>query len=273
MRDSRMTCFGFLFVAQLIAAFGAPMWGRGAGYVEVPIRDMSFRIDGLVTPRERAMCEVTTLTRLGSYEKPRCETHVYLAATDQGLYLGFVCDDPNPGNLVTSVTQQSAAVIKDDSVEFVLCPAPVAERDNYFHFAINAAGFGYSWDMQFDRPVPEWLSEAAVTPIGWEAECFIPFSAIRGRLDVAQWRGNFQRNRPARLGEQGETSVWFDPGLTIHNYRKFGFLRFVTPRGQDAGDLLEALQELRRLKEGESTLSPVPESGAAPSDEGTTPTR
>ncbi len=239
-----------------------PGLGRGAGYVEVPIRDMVFRIDGLVTPRERAMCEVTTFTRLGSYEKPRYQTNVYLAATDQGLYLGFVCEDPHPENLVTSVTQQTAAVIKDDSVEFVLCPAPVAERDNYFHFAINAAGVAYSWDMQFDRPVQGWTSKAAVTPGGWESECFIPFSTVRGRLDVAQWRGNFQRNRPARISDPAEISVWFDPGLTIHNYRKFGFLRFVTPAVTDAPDILKELEELRRMKEGETI--PPPSEGVKP---------
>lgn len=219
---------------------------HATGYLGIPLTDREPRIDGLVTPRERAVCSVTTFTALGKLSLPKHQTTLYSCATRKGLYLGFVCEDPDPSALVTSVTTENGPVMKDDSVEIVLAPALVAERDNYFHFAVNAIGVKYSWDAQLDRPVSGWLAKAGPTPAGWEAEFFIPFAAVRGRHTLSHWRGNFQRNRPARRGEKPETSVWFDPGLTIHNYKKFGFLRFEQPKEEDLGALIEQLMQLRQ---------------------------
>jgi hypothetical protein len=155
------------------------------------------------------------------------------------------------------VTVENGPVMKDDSVELVICPAIVGERNNYFHFAMNAAGVKYSWDTQFDRPVQGWMGKASVTPGGWEAEFLIPYTSIRGRTDLSHWRGNFMRTRPARPGEPEEVSVWFDPGMTIHNYRKFGFLRFEQPKEEDIEALLQQLMELRQqnLQVGQTTSS------------------
>ncbi len=216
------------------------------GYLEIPKIDFSPRIDGLVTPRERSGCQVTTLTLMGAFQRPKHETFVYTCATRDALYVGFVCADPEPKALVTSVTAENGPVMKDDSVEMVLCPALYGERNNYFHFAMNAAGVKYSWDSEFDRPVTGWTGKASVTPGGWEAEFLIPYTSIRGRTDISHWRGNFVRTRPARSGQPEEVSVWNDPGMTIHNYRKFGFLRFVKPKEEDIESLLQQLMELRQ---------------------------
>jgi hypothetical protein len=217
----------------------------GAGFLAIPKTDREPRIDGLVTPRERSACEATTLSLLGAMKAPKYSTTVYACATRQGLYFGFVCEDPHPQALITSVTIENGAVMRDDSVELVLCPALVGERDNYFHFAMNAAGVRYSWDAYFDRPVGDWLGKASVTPGGWEAEFYIPYKSVRGRTDISHWRGNFMRTRPARLNEREEVSVWVDPGMTIHNYKRFGFLRFVEPKEENIEELLEQLMKIR----------------------------
>lgn len=233
-----------LAIAVVLSCVSQLVWGV-AGYWEIPMTDRDLKIDGLVTPRERSACSVTTFTVLGALKRPQYETTVYACATREGVYFGFVCFDPHPQSLVTSVTVENGPVMKDDSVEFVLCPALVGERDNYFHFAMNAAGVRYSWDASFDRPVQGWLGKAAVTPAGWEAEFFIPYSVIRGRRDLSHWRANFMRMRPARGKEKEEISTWVDPGMTIHNYKKFGFLRFVEPKEESIEELLRQLMELR----------------------------
>lgn len=53
------------------------------------------------------------------------------------------------------------------------------------------------------------------------------------------------RMRPARGKEKEEISTWVDPGMTIHNYKKFGFLRFVEPKEESIEELLRQLMELR----------------------------
>ena len=226
-------------------AFAMTLSGFAGGYLAIPKTDREPRIDGLVTPRERSQCSMTTLTLMGALAAPENKTEIYACATPRGVYFGFVCYDTDPSGVQTSVTQENGPVMKDDSVEFVLCPTLVGERDNYFHFAVNAAGVRYSWDAHFDRPVSQWQAAAQKTPSGWEAEAFIPFSSIRGRTDINQWRANFLRTRTSRHSKPPEVSVWVDPGLTIHNYKKLGFLRFVEPKEEDIESLLKQLMELR----------------------------
>ncbi|MCX7626752.1 MAG: hypothetical protein N2Z21_11180 [Candidatus Sumerlaeaceae bacterium] len=240
----------------VFACLANVVWGV-AGYWEIPKTDRDVKVDGLVTPRERSACSVTTFTVVGALKRPQYETTLYSCATQEGIYFGFVCSDPYPQSLITSVTTENGPVMKDDSVELVLCPALVGERDNYFHFAMNAAGVRYSWDASFDRPVQGWVGKAAATPAGWEAEFFIPYSTLRGRKDLSHWRGNFMRTRPARGKEKEEISAWVDPGMTIHNYKKFGFLRFVEPKEESIEELLRQLMELRmqEMKEQSTTGS------------------
>jgi hypothetical protein len=247
------------FVIAAIVMLGCVQQGVCAGYLAVPRTDRELRIDGLVTPRERSACSMTTLTAAGTMRRPRHETTIYACATGSALYLGFVCDDPVPQALVTSVTQENGPVMTDDSVEAIICPALIGERDNYFHFAMNAAGVRYSWDARFDRPVEGWQGKASVTPAGWEAEFLIPFQSVRGRTDISHWRGNFERNRPARPHEPAEVSVWVDPGMTIHNYRSFGFLRFVEPTEDDLEKLVQQLMELRQGDQSGAAPSTVPQ--------------
>src|SRR5687768_15402653 len=58
---------------------------------------------------------------------------------------------------------------------------------------------------------------------------FIPYAALGGENDVPYWRLNLARERPARPGENGETSAWINPGASLHNYKRFGFLQFTRP--------------------------------------------
>jgi hypothetical protein len=77
---------------------------------------------------------------------------------------------------------------------------------------------------------------------------------------VPYWRGNVGRNRVARPTEPREISIWNQCGVTIHNYKKFGFFKFVRapePEAEDIEKLLEQLMELRRSSEPEPLL-PVP---------------
>ncbi|GIX44293.1 MAG: hypothetical protein KatS3mg130_0701 [Candidatus Sumerlaea sp.] len=242
----------------LMLVFAAVSYG--GGLIQIPRGDFLVRINGEISPTEIEAASSATLAKLGSLEQPRYPTIVYFRATETALYLGFDCRDTTATPAVVSVRDNNGPVTRDDSVELVIAPTLQAEKNNYFHFAVNAAGVRYSRDMEFDRPVEDWSAAAKPSPTGWQAEMLIPFTSVRGRFEVPYWRGNVGRNRVARPNEPQEVSIWNQCGVTIHNYKKFGFFKFVRapePEQEDIEKLLQQLMELQRSSEPEPLL-PVP---------------
>lgn len=182
-------------------------------------------IDGRVTPQEMANAAVTSMTLFGSLDRPKNATEVAAALTPGGLYVGFRCKDAAPAGLIGKCTKENGAVFLDDSVEFFLAAAQDATKTNYFHFSLNCLGTAYSNSMDSDRPVPDWKHAVQKTADGWEAEMLIPLPSIRAATGLPHWRANMSRYRPARGAEPEEKSVWVDPGTTMHNYRRFGYLK------------------------------------------------
>ncbi|MCX7717059.1 MAG: hypothetical protein N2111_01480 [Candidatus Sumerlaeaceae bacterium] len=193
-------------------------------------RDLTPKIDGRISDEEKAQTPPISMTILGSLDKPKYSTAVYMSFLKDGFYAGFVVADPEPQNLVTRVKTENGPVFTDDSIQLLICPEKDTDRTNYFHFAVNAAGVRYSMDMDRDRPVTGWESAVQTTNEGWEAEIFLPYKVIRSKTQQGFWRGNVARVRAARDGAPEETSVWVNPGATLHNFRRFGFLRIVDPQ-------------------------------------------
>jgi hypothetical protein len=198
--------------------------------VDVPLkRDRMPRIEGRISDEEKAGAPPLTMTVMGSFDKPKYQTAVYMAFLKDGFYAGFVVSEPEPETIVTRVKNENGPVFTDDSIQLMLCPDKEATRSNYFHFAVNAAGVRYSMDMDRDMPVKAWESAVQKVSEGWEAEIFVPYTAIRSKTQQGFWRGNVARVRAARDGAPEETSVWVNPGTTLHNFRRFGFMRIVDP--------------------------------------------
>lgn len=219
MKARRMV--GVLALAVFAAASGV----FGATLLDVPPLNNTPKIDGLVVPQETTSATVTTMTLFGGFMKPDNSTSVTLAITPGGLYLGFVCSDKKPSELVTNVKKENGPVFRDDSVEIVITPAKTPGKSNYYHFALNAAGVPYSNDPSGDRAVDGWKYSAQKTSGGWEAEVLIPMSSIGAWTGAAYLRANFARHRPARGSERAENCAWVNPGTTIHNYTRFGYLK------------------------------------------------
>lgn len=213
--------------ALLLAATAAPAAGSLA---EIPVfANAQPEVNGTITDAEKSGAAALKMTTLGSLDKPKHDTTVYVGMTTSALYVGFDCPDPAPDKLVTNITERNGAVFTDDSVQVLVAPENEATSQNYYHFAVNAAGVPYSINMAFEEEVHDWTSAVAKTPTGWQAEFLIPFRSIRGKTTMAFWRANFARVRAAREGEPEDTTVWSDPATTIHNFKRFGFLRLTTP--------------------------------------------
>jgi hypothetical protein len=221
-----------LFILGLLVALQAS-WANAASIVDLPFLDRQFSIDGKVTPDEINGAAVIDLTAMGELAKPRYLTKVYSIVTPNALYLGFVCDDPTPKDLVAKEKKTNGPVFADDSIEFFFTPNMEGNKYNYFHFAVNAAGVTYSASMEDDTPALNWECAVKPTDKGWGGEMLIPLSTVRASPHMSYWRANIARNRVARDTEPAEKSVWVDPGTTMHNFRKFGYLKL--PRSLQPG--------------------------------------
>jgi hypothetical protein len=186
-------------------------------------------LDGRVSPEEQAGAAKITITLVGGLDKPRYPTTAYFFVNNDGMYVGFTCEEPDVKGIVTNAQKENGAVFEDDSVQLFLSPDREATKTNYYHFAVNSAGIKYSNNMQDDEPLQGWQAVAGRATKSWDAEIFIPFQTIKGQTDVPYWRMNVARQRAERGREMAETSAWINPGASLHNYKRFGFLQFKLP--------------------------------------------
>ncbi len=204
--------------------------------LNVPLVEKKPTIDGNVTAAEQQAAASLDMTRIGGLDRPRFDTKVYVAATLEGLYVGFVANEPVMDSLVTSTTQANGAVFNDDSVQVLLSPSLDTAADAYYHFAINPEGIRYSNHLITGEVVGTWEAEVKKGANSWQAEFFIPLTSIEAPYELPYWRANFARVRPARPNAAEETSAWVNPGISLHNYKRFGYLtmpRFVPPAPTD----------------------------------------
>ena len=71
------------------------------------------------------------------------------------------------------------------------------------------------------------------------------------------WRANVARVRSPREGGRPERTAWVDPGVSLHNYRRFGFIRVLEPTDPVVGSSTPtaiALPEIRPL-----SADPIPQ--------------
>lgn len=197
--------------------------------VTVPHFSKNPTIDGHVSSDEQSGAAKLSMTLVGGLEKPKYATTVYLFTNEGGLYLGFVCDEPAMNTIVHKAGKDNGPVFDDDSVQLFLSPNREATKTNYFHFAVNTDGNKYSNSMQDDRPVEAWQAGASKGDKAWQAEIFVPFSVLGGETESPYWRMNVARERPERSGEKEETTAWINPGASLHNYKRFGFVQFKQP--------------------------------------------
>lgn len=200
--------------------------------VTIPLTNTKPEIDGTVSATEKQNAASVDLIKVGGLDKPRFPTKVYTAATYDGLYVGFVAEEPHTDNLVTSTTQENGAVFDDDSVQILISPTLDTAADSYYHFAVNANGVRYSNYLLTGDTLNDWQTSVARGKTSWEAEFFIPLDTIKAPDELPYWRANFARHKPVNGDTPAETTAWVNPGISLHNYKKFGYMtmpRFVPP--------------------------------------------
>lgn len=220
-----------IFGAIVLTIMASPLMANTASSMfrlEVPQMETAPEIDGVITQAELNQTVSAPLQKIVSRDNPSHATTVYIGATRQGLYVAFRAEDAAMDSLSGAETDSSGPVPQDDSVQILITPTPEVTVDQYYHFAINPYGVAYGRYIQGAGVVDGWEAKSRKLQDNgagsWEAEFYIPFKTLRAREGRPTWRANFARFRPARDNEPEETSAWFNPGISLFNYNRFGFL-------------------------------------------------
>ena len=192
-----------------------------AAYTETPPI-----LDGTVTddPAYAQAIPITEFWQTTPQEgQPSSErTEVYLVYTDHALYVGVICYDREPDQIIVSDTRRDAPLDETDSFQMIL--DTYLDGQSGFVFGTNPAGIEYDaqvtnegqgafgarqqtgsgggFNINWDG---SWDVQTRTTEAGWTAEFEIPFRTIRFPSTREQtWGINFQRN----IRRHNERSFW-----------------------------------------------------------------
>ena len=142
---------------------------------------------------------------------PTFRTTVRVLAGPKGLVIGIVCEDPEPGGVVSYSVRRDAPLGSEDHVRVVL--GPFLDGRSGYVFAVNPSGARYDGLInpggESDNADWDGIWEAATMrgPSGWSVEIAIPVQSISFRPGLREWHFNVQRRVQRRL----ETDRWASP--------------------------------------------------------------
>ena len=144
-------------------------------------------------------------------------TEVFIGYTEQMLYVGVICYDKDPSQIIVTDSRRDSSLDETDSFQFIL--DGFNDRQNGLIFGTNPAGLEYDaqvtkegtssfgfgggeFNLNWDT---SWQVETPITAEGWQAEFAIPFKSLRyGGGKDQTWGINFQRN----IRRNNEISFW-----------------------------------------------------------------
>ncbi len=173
-------------------------------------------LDGVLT--EPVWFRADSITHLTMIEPkqgiaPSAPTSVRVLATPKGLYIGVICYDPHPEQIVAFSRGRDARLSREDYIALVFDTFNDG-RTGYI-FKINPAGARYDalvvgqgedenseWDAVWD-------ARTHIGPYGWSLEMYLPVKSLNFQRDGSVWGFNVQR----RIQRLQETDRW--SGATI----------------------------------------------------------
>ena len=163
------------------------------------------QVDGLLEEREwETAPKIGELTQRepATGERPTEKTEVTLLHDANYLYIGIMCYDSEPDQILGSQMARDANLGADDRIEIVL--DTYRDQRNAFYFATNPAGAqvdgllfanGQS-NMNWDAI---WEVRTSSTDQGWSAEIAIPFKSLGFSSGGMVWGFNFARRIQRKL--------------------------------------------------------------------------
>lgn len=142
---------------------------------------------------------------------PSVRTVVRVLAGRTAILVGIVCEDPDPGGIVSFSVRRDANLDSEDHVRVILGPS-MDGRSGYV-FAVNPSGARYDGlinagpegdNVEWDGI---WEAATARTPGGWSVEIRIPVLTLSFKPGLSEWHFNVQRRSQRLL----ETDRWAFP--------------------------------------------------------------
>ncbi len=172
-----------------------------------------FRFTGAVDdPAWRNAHAIENLTTTEPVEGgvPVGRTIVKVLANRDDIVIGIVCEDPDPGGIVSFSMARDSGFRGEDSIRIVL-DTFLDGRSGYI-FAVNPEGARFdalvsgaehdnsNWDTI-------WEAKTSRDSRGWSAEIKIPLKSLSFKRDLREWGFNVER----QVQRLQETSRWASP--------------------------------------------------------------
>jgi len=176
-------------------------------------------IDGLMDDAvwQRAT-PITEFTQAEPFEgTPATEnTEVRLLYDDRAIYIGIICFDSDPSQIVTTDARRDSSLNDSDSVQIIF--DTYHDRQNGFIFGTNPAGMEYDAQVRSEGETQSsgpptlgrvgggsgggmnvnwdgvWTVKSQITDKGWSTEFQIPLRTLRYGSAPQTWGVNFSRN-------------------------------------------------------------------------------
>lgn len=217
----RFTIFILLFF-QFCSAFSQTVTPPtvSAGFIE-----QSPKLDGFLDDEIWNTAGTISSFRMvepNENDEPSFTTQVKLMMDKRNIYLGIICKDPNPENMVVFSKARDSDLNNEDYVKFVF--DTYGDGRSAYIFAINAFGARYdalasnrgeSEDQSWDAI---WEAKTQLLPDGWSAEIRIPVNSLTFRKGLKTWGFNVERRIQRLLEVDRWTAISRDYQLaqTIH---------------------------------------------------------
>ena len=185
------------------------------------------KIDGQLTDPCWANAAKVKLVNLRETEPLKATTEAYMTCDANALYIAFVCHEPKPEKLHTTVTQRDGSLWQDDCVEIFVDPEHT--RKNYYHFTINSKGTqadgNFNGSMTTGEEITwdgQWESKTSVGENAWYVEIALPWYNFSSKnKGGTTWGLNLCRERKV----EPEYSIWSPTNNGFHAPQKFGVIQ------------------------------------------------
>jgi hypothetical protein len=267
------------FVPAALIVFAAagistsPLFASEAAPVVVQPLSGRIRLDGVLDePQWKGNPSVIRLTQVEPHQgqPPTEETKVWLAYSEDALYIAVLCEDREPGRIIATEMRRDAILQDNDNLEIILDTHH--DHRNAYYFSTNPAGAlvdgrvteNQMAAMEWDGI---WNVRTHIHENGWTAEFEIPFKTIGFKPGLPEWGFNISRF----LSRRRETSRWASPSLDTQIFQvvKAGQITGIENPSQGAGLDIKPFGILgfTRDIENRNVLTSAGRPGAALTDE------
>ena len=143
------------------------------------------------------MSDAFAQTDPGEGLPPSFRTTLRVLAGRNALVIGIVCEDPQPGGIVSYSVRRDAGLGQEDSLKIVL--GPFRDGRSGYVFSINPRGARYDAVINAGAENENsdwdgiWQAATGRNETGWTAEIRIPIQTLSFNPSVREWHFNVER--------------------------------------------------------------------------------